>query len=310
MKSGFIMKKFFPLTPYLLGWALLFYTQSLSEISLVNGVLQVTLFLFVVCIPAWKTGRMSYVDIAWPWGLVLIGVLTLFLGEGYWLRKVLVSFVYIFMGLRMGLGALTMWKMGVLNKELPRYQFQHRRWEKAKISNTSVVMQVDILLQGLANASFLAMPAFIIGANTSETLSVFECLGLLLWVIAFIIESASDVQKLKFMKDMKAQGLKNKVCNVGLWRYSRHPNYFAEWMVWNALLVASVPSMLILFSTEPMLVSILLVFGLLFVSRIMYFTLVYYTGAVPAEFYSVQKRPEYKRYQETTNIFFPGRPKI
>jgi len=304
------MKKFFPLTPYLLGWALLFYTQSLSEISLVNGVLQVTLFLFVVCIPAWKTGRMSYVDIAWPWGLVLIGVLTLFLGEGYWLRKVLVSFVYIFMGLRMGLGALTMWKMGVLNKELPRYQFQHRRWEKAKISNTSVVMQVDILLQGLANASFLAMPAFIIGANTSETLSVFECLGLLLWVIAFIIESASDVQKLKFMKDMKAQGLKNKVCNVGLWRYSRHPNYFAEWMVWNALLVASVPSMLILFSTEPMLVSILLVFGLLFVSRIMYFTLVYYTGAVPAEFYSVQKRPEYKRYQETTNIFFPGRPKI
>lgn len=304
------MKKFFPFIPYLLGWAVLFYTQSLSEISLVNGVLQMTLFLFVVCIPAWKTGRMSYVDIAWPWGLVLIGVLTLFLGEGYWLRKVLVSFVYIFMGLRMGLGALKMWKMGLLDRELPRYQFQHRRWEKAKISNTSVVMQVDILLQGLANASFLAMPAFIIGANTSETLSVFECLGLLLWVIAFIIESASDVQKLKFMKDMKAQGLKNKVCNVGLWRYSRHPNYFAEWMVWNALLVASVPSMLILFSTEPMLVSILLVFGLLFVSRIMYFTLVYYTGAVPAEFYSVQKRPEYKRYQETTNIFFPGRPKI
>ena len=197
------MKKFFPFIPYLLGWAVLFYTQSLSEISLVNGVLQMTLFLFVVCIPAWKTGRMSYVDIAWPWGLVLIGVLTLFLGEGYWLRKVLVSFVYIFMGLRMGLGALKMWKMGLLDRELPRYQFQHRRWEKAKISNTSVVMQVDILLQGLANASFLAMPAFIIGANTSESLSIFEWIGLLLWVVAFIIESASDVQKLKFMKQLK-----------------------------------------------------------------------------------------------------------
>jgi len=38
----------------------------------------------------------------------------------------------------------------------------------------------------------------------------------------------------------------------------------------------------------------------------MYTTLVYYTGAVPSEFYSVQKRPEYKHYQQTTNIFFPG----
>lgn len=46
--------------------------------------------------------------------------------------------------------------------------------------------------------------------------------------------------------------------------------------------------------------------GLLFVSRIMYTTLVHYTGAAPSEHFSVQKRPEYKKYQRQTNMFFPG----
>ena len=46
--------------------------------------------------------------------------------------------------------------------------------------------------------------------------------------------------------------------------------------------------------------------GLVFVSRVMYSTLVYYTGAVPSEYYSVRKRPEYEAYQQETNRFFPG----
>ena len=50
----------------------------------------------------------------------------------------------------------------------------------------------------------------------------------------------------------------------------------------------------------------LLGIGILLASRMVYTTLVTYTGAVPSEFYSVQKRPEYKTYQQTTNIFFPG----
>ena len=50
--------------------------------------------------------------------------------------------------------------------------------------------------------------------------------------------------------------------------------------------------------------------ALLYTSRIMYITLVYLTGAVPSEYYSAQKRPEYKSYQKSTNIFFPGFKKI
>ena len=303
------MKILLPLLPYLLGWGLLLGTVSLFEVSLINGISQLVLFLFVVCIPAWKTGRMSYVDIGWPWGLVVIGVITLLLSEGNWLRIALVGAVYIFMGLRMGLGALKMWQLGILNKELPRYKYQHRRWDRAGHEHKGLIMQVEVLIQGLANAAYLAMPAFVIASNNSNTLSIFEVVGLMIWLGAFMMETVSDLQKMKFLKDMRDQGLKNKVCNVGLWRYSRHPNYFAEWMVWNALLIASIPSWLALQIVEPLLVWLLLGMGLLFVSRIMYVTLVYYTGAKPAEFYSLQKRPEYKAYRQSTNMFFPGKQK-
>lgn len=300
------MKKILSLTPYFLGWTLLLLTTSVFEVSLVNGLLQLLLFTFVVCIPAWRTGRMSYVDIGWPWGLVVIGLVTLALAEGHWLRVLLVSGVYLFMGGRMGWGAIKLWRQGHLAQELPRYKYQYRRWERAGIKDHRLVMQVEVLAQGMANASFLAFPALIIAANPSAEVSIFEVFGLIMWVLAFGIESVSDIQKDRFIRDMNKAGEKNRVCNVGLWRYSRHPNYFAEWMVWNALLVAAIPSLWALTSEEPLWLSVSLAAGLLFVSRMMYVTLVFYTGAKPAEFYSVQKRPEYKRYQQTTNRFFIG----
>ncbi|MCP5066939.1 MAG: hypothetical protein GY946_10260, partial [bacterium] len=67
------MKRYLKLLPYIAGWALLVASDHLRTLGLINGLLQVVLFTFVVCIPAWRTGRMSYVDIGWPWGLVVIG---------------------------------------------------------------------------------------------------------------------------------------------------------------------------------------------------------------------------------------------
>jgi steroid 5-alpha reductase family enzyme len=100
------------------------------------------------------------------------------------------------------------------------------------------------------------------------------------------------------------------LCNVGLWRYSRHPNYFFEWMVWNSLIIISLPSLFELWGSEHLVMMIALITLLLMASKMMYTTLLHYTGAKPAEYYSVQKRPEYKEYQKTTSIFFPRRPKL
>lgn len=300
------MKYFSPLLPFIAGWVLLLATPAFTQISLANGLLQLVLFTLVVCIPAWKTGRMSYVDIGWPWGLAVIGIVTWLFSDGEPIRVAIVSVAYIFAGARMGLGALKLLQLGHLKTELPRYEFQKYRWKKAGKTNTVLAMQVEAIIQGLANAAYLAFPAFIIAANPSETISIFEIIGVLIWLGSFVMESIADMQKIAFLKAMKKAGKKNTVCNVGLWKYSRHPNYFAEWMVWNGLVIASIPSWLFLVDSQPTGIFVLLGLGLLFVSKIMYTTLVTYTGAVPAEYYSVQKRPAYKDYQNTTNMFFPG----
>jgi len=301
---------FTPLIPFVAGWLLLLVTEQFFALSLVNGVAQLVLFAFVVCLPTWRTGRMSYVDIGWPWGLTVIGILTWIYGEGDSLRVAIVSIAYIFAGSRMGLGAIKLLISGHLDKELPRYEFQKKRWSKAGKTNTALAMQIEAIVQGVANAAFLAFPAFIIASNPSEEISIFEIIGIVIWLASFIMESVADAQKLKFLRGMKKSGARNTVCNIGLWQYSRHPNYFAEWMVWNALVIASIPSWLQLYPNMSVIIFVLLGVGLLMTSRIMYVTLVTYTGAVPAEYYSVQKRPAYKDYQQTTNMFFPGPTKL
>ena len=301
---------FTPLIPFVAGWLLLLVTEQFFALSLVNGVAQLVLFAFVVCLPTWRTGRMSYVDIGWPWGLTVIGILTWIYGEGDSLRVAIVSIAYIFAGSRMGLGAIKLLISGHLDKELPRYEFQKKRWRKAGKTNTALAMQIEAIVQGVANAAFLAFPAFIIASNPSEEISIFEIIGIVIWLASFIMESVADAQKLKFLRAMKKSGARNTVCNIGLWQYSRHPNYFAEWMVWNALVIASIPSWLQLYPNMSVIIFVLLGVGLLMTSRIMYVTLVTYTGAVPAEYYSVQKRPAYKDYQQTTNMFFPGPTKL
>ena len=303
------MKYIKPLYPFLLGGLLLSFSTTFNHLFIINTLAQLLLFGLVVCWPIWKTGRLAYVDIGWPMGLALIGLLNFYFGEGYVWRVRIVSFIYLFIGLRMGLGALQLWQKGYMKKEFPRYQYQRRRWERAGKTNIPLAMQIDALVQGLANATFLALPAFIIGANTNPTFSTVEIVGLVLWGMAYAFESVADAQKIRFLRKMSGLGEKRKVCDVGLWQYSRHPNYFGEWMVWNALVLASVPSWLGLAEREPLLIWLALGLGLLFVSRLMYLSLVYLTGAVPSEFYSLQKRPDYEAYTERVNMFFPGRPK-
>ena len=113
--------------PVIICYALLSFTPSLSSFTFWNGSVQLALFITVVSIPAYLTKRMSFVDIGWPWGLVCIGLLMCFFGKGYWLRTYLVAVMYLFSGLRMGIGALVLLKKGYLNTELSRYKFQRKR---------------------------------------------------------------------------------------------------------------------------------------------------------------------------------------
>ena len=304
------MNYFKPFVPFILCWILLFYSNNFQSIAIINGIAQLILFLFVVCIPIWITKRMSYVDIGWPWGVALIGIIAYCLSNNITLTQYLIMIAYVLIGSRMGLGALKMWSLGLLNKEFPRYEYQKIRWKKSGKSNEQLAMQIEALSQGLANASFLAIPIFLVFASPLTTISFLEIFGFILFALALIFETVADYQKILFLQEMKRLNKRNMVCDVGLWRYTRHPNYFAEWMVWNGLIIASVPSYIALFDSEVFWLWILIGIALLYTSRIMYITLVYLTGAIPSEYYSVQKRPDYKAYQQSTNIFFPGPKKV
>ena len=292
--------------PYLLILFVIYQVEIFQEMVLVNGVLQLLLFLVVACIPALVTKKMSYVDIAWPWGLVLIGVLALLLGTGYKPRIYLVAGMYLCSGLRMGIGALILFKKGHLKSELSRYTYQRRRWDRAGYKNLNLSLQYEIMIQCFANITFLAIPAILMANNSTNSISTLELIGVGLWATWFVLEHISDLQKQQFLKKAFLEKKKKQVCNVGFWKYTRHPNYFSEWMVWNAMIISSISSFSAAFSEDQQLVWIIICIGLFYISYIMYTTLVYYTGAVPSEFYTLQKRPNYKEYQEQTNMFFPG----
>ncbi len=273
-----------------------------------NAAIQFFLFIFLAHIPAYRTKRMSYVDIAWPLGLVAIGIIALVFTPTLSIRSLCVSTIYILIGGRMGTGALWMWSKGVFNREFPRYQYQRLRWQRVN-RDVNFAMHREIFIQLAANCTVLTFPAFVQIANVDRRLSWIEIIGYVMWAFFFIIESVADWQKQRFIATSSDR--RHEVCDVGLWRYSRHPNYFAEWMVWNSLILATLPSCYKLWQQQSSAVTTLLLsVGCLLISRIMYVCLVHYTGARPAEHFSLQKRPGYKAYMVRTNQFFPGLPRM
>lgn len=298
---------------FLAVWAsaMLTANETLSLMLMVNAGVQIVLFTLVAILPFLRTGRMSYVDIAWPFGVALIGVQLIvvqivWMGDGDLVRVLCIGGVYILIGLRMGIGALTMAKTtGVIFKtEFPRYTYRKMELAGQNKQQVRFHMLAEILAQGLANASVLAIPGFLLALNGHQQIHTLEILGIGIWLTAYVLESTADLQKLKFIAKNRGG-----VCNIGLWRFSRHPNYFSEWLVWTGIVIAAIPSWLLLRDTESAFVWLILGIGGAGASLMLYITLVYLTGAIPAEYYSVRKRPEYKAYQETTNMFFPWFPK-
>ncbi|MEM9209561.1 MAG: DUF1295 domain-containing protein [Pseudomonadota bacterium] len=295
------------LVPFVVGFTVLFFTAPLRDAALFNAIGQCLLFAAVVCLPLYRTGRMAYVDIGWPMGIVIIGFVAMLTLDGNDWRALAVGGVYLLVGGRMGIMALGLWRRGALRSELPRYAYQRRRWEKAGKTHHRLAAQAEVIAQGAFNASFLAFPAFIIASNPSPAVAALEVVGLVAWLLAFAFETLADRQKAAFVRQQKAIGNTEAVCDVGLWAYSRHPNYFGQWMGWNGVLIATLPSWLSLYMTVPVVLWMSLGAGAALVSYFMYNTLVFYSGAVPAEYYSVRKRPAYSDYQKRTSRFFPKR---
>jgi len=168
-----------------------------------------------------------------------------------------------------------------------RYVQLRRDWGCHLPLKFLLFFQFQALLGVLLSAPFL-----LAAVNEHPRLSAVEYAGTALWAVAFAGELTADSQLTRFKSDPANRG---RTCRVGLWRYSRHPNYFFEWLIWVAfaLFAAGSPhGYLAVFS--PLLM-------LFFLFRV--------TGIPATEAQALRSRgDEYRQYQRTTSAFLPWFP--
>ncbi len=226
----------------------------------------------------------SIVDIFWGAGFVVSAWFYFGLTpDGFLLRKMLIAILTTIWGLRLSLYIL--WRNWGKEED-----FRYKVWRKdAGASWWWRSFFKVFLLQGIL---MWIISAPLLAAQFKATpgrLTVLDFSGVLLWLIGFFFEAAGDVQLARFKSDPANKG---KVMNRGVWRYTRHPNYFgdsAQW--WSYYLIAlSAGGWWTIFS--PILMT-------LFLLRVSGVTLLEKTLAA---------RPGYEEYIQTTSAFIPWFP--
>jgi steroid 5-alpha reductase family enzyme len=164
----------------------------------------------------------SIADIAWGLGFVLVTGVTLARGAGPSARSILASsFVFIW-GLRLAFHILFRNRK---RGEDPRYAGWRAKWGRWFVVRSYIQV---FLLQGL----FLLVIGYpVILANSSKPvpLGPLDLAGAVVWVAGFFFEAVGDAQLARFKRD---PGNRGKIMDKGLWRFSRHPNYFGESLMW------------------------------------------------------------------------------
>jgi len=272
--------------------------------ALWNVAVQLAIFVPSACVPAWRTNRMSYVDFAWPAGVLALGLETFVFAAAPTPLTVTAAAMFTLSGGRLMYWGYLVLKPGWLKEEFPRYRYQRLVWEKAGLRGERLSLQYEIGVQATANMSYFALPSIIVATNPRGGLHVVELVAIAVWLGGYVVESVADVQKARFLGGYASES--REVCDVGLWRHSRHPNYFGQWVQWCGAVLLAVPSTVALYESTALVPWLITTLGLLFLVRAIYTVMVHYSGAVPAEHYSVLKRPAYRRYQTEVNRFFPG----
>jgi len=228
-----------------------------------------------------KIRNYGFLDVIWSYAVALIAPIYALLGPGDFTRKLLYC----------GLGTLWSLRLGsyiflrVLRhhpKEDIRYETLRQRWPSPGMFLAFFQLQALI-------AVIFSGPFLLASWNTAGPFTLVEFAGLAVAVISIGGESLADRQMARFKSEPGSHG---KVCESGLWRYSRHPNYFFEFLFWVGIFVASV-------NTPWGWITIIC-------PLLMYHFLTKVTGIPLTEEYALKsKGGEYQRYQQTTSAFVP-----
>jgi steroid 5-alpha reductase family enzyme len=230
--------------------------------------------------------NVTIADSFWGLGFVLIAWLGFFNAHGFIGRKIILTTLVTLWGLRLFLHLHT---RNAGKGEDPRYA----AWREKHGANFWIVSLFKVfLVQALFQWLIALGVQYGQMSATPTRLTVFDYGGILIWAAGFIIESAADRQLSNFIKNPENRG---KIMTSGLWRYSRHPNYFGESMMWWGIfiIVLSVPWG-IWTIVSPLLIT---------------YTLLKITGVTMMEETVFGDSPEYKSYVSKTSAFIPWFPK-
>ncbi len=259
--------------------------------SILSIVLIVTLACCLIMAITWLAAiwidNFSIVDVVWSYNFPIIAAILYFLADGAEARKLMVLFAVCCWGFRLG-SHLMVRIAGHIHTEDGRYLELRKKWSK----NLNREFFQFYQMQAISNV-FLAIPFFIMMVNPSPELTQLEKIGFIIWAIALAGEALSDYQLARFKKNPANKG---QVCNVGLWSWSRHPNYFFEFLIWVAYATMALSS--------P--------WGwLAIICPVSIFYLLHKVTGIPmTEEQAVRSKGElYINYQKTTSKFFPFPPR-
>ena len=256
-------------------------TLLLTALVALCGVFAL-LYLF-----ARKLDNYGIVDIAWSYAFALLALFYAVAGPGWPLRKALLAAMATLWSLRLGTH-LYRRVMGHHPIEDGRYVQLRKDWAGNFARKMFGFFQLQAASIVLLGAAFL-----VVCLNPAPALHLFELIGAGLWLAALSGEALADAQLAAFKRDAANRG---RVCAVGLWRFSRHPNYFFEWMIWVSFFVFALGS-------PHGWVAIIGPASILYL-------LVRVTGIPLTEEQSLRSKGDaYRRYQQTTSAFIPWFPR-
>ena len=234
-----------------------------------------------------RLDNYGIVDVAWALGFAPLAAFYGHFAGGAFPRRVLVTVMGVLWSLRLG-GYLARRVLGHLHTEDGRYQQLRREWA----ANFGPKMFRFFQFQALVLVA-LSVPFLLAAQNPAPALHPLEYAAAALWLLALLSEAVADTQLARFTRDPANRG---RVCTTGLWGWSRHPNYFFEWLVWVAfaLLALTAPAGWVA----------------LYAPALMLFFLLKVTGVKYTEDQLLRSKGEaYRAYQARTSAFVPRPPR-
>jgi steroid 5-alpha reductase family enzyme len=233
-----------------------------------------------------RVRNISIADVDWCMGLFAVVLWYAIQATGETGRKMIVAALAGLYAGRLGFYVLLNRVIG--KAEEARYRRLREQWGSLEL----IMMFGYFQLQALAVTAF-SLPFLVLIENPRPTFALVELIGLLIWIVAVSGEAIADWQLGQFRS--KAWN-RNRVCREGLWRYSRHPNYFFEWLHWWAYVVMGI-------NAPGWLLTWIGPIG-------MGWALLKVTGIPWTERQALASRGEdYRVYQRTTSPFVPWFPK-